>query len=130
MKPEEIVSAQVILAAANGARPGPHTRITSGNIREWAPSGETVVRVSDQLRALGFRVGECVGNSMSITGTVRLFESCFHTTIVETGGGVQFVGDGNELAAEMIPAELRPQVAAITFTPPPDFGPGPAASFA
>jgi hypothetical protein len=79
---------------------------------------------------MGFRVGDCVGNSMSITGTVQLFESCLHTKIQERGGGVQFVGDGNELPTEKIPAELRAQVVAITFTPPPDFGPGPTASFA
>jgi hypothetical protein len=78
MNLKKIVSAQVVLVAASGASPGPQTRITSENIREWAPSAETIVRVSGELRSMGFEVGECVGNSISITGAVRLFESRFH----------------------------------------------------
>ena len=127
MNPEKTVSAQVVLAAAGGEHPGPRTRITSANIAEWTPSAETIVRVSGELRDAGFEVGGCVGNSISITGAVRLFESCFHTKLREVGGGAQF-DDGSELAAQKIPAALRAQIAAVTFTPPPDFGPG-AASF-
>ena len=131
MKPEKIVSAQVILIAADGARPGPQTRITTGNIREWLPSAETAVRVSGTLRDMGFEVGECVGNSFSITGSVRLFESCFRAKLHEAGdGGMQFAGDGCELAADKIPSGLRAQIAAVTFTPPPAFGPGTASGFA
>lgn len=130
MNSEKIVSAQVVLTAAGGARPGPQTRITSENIREWAPSAETIVRVSGELRGMGFTVGECVGNSISITGPARLFEACFRTKLRETGGGVQFEGDGYELAAEKIPSALQAQISAITFTPPPDFGPGATSSFA
>jgi len=129
MNPEKIVSAQVVLAAASGARPGPQTRITSENIREWAPSAETIVRVSGEFSGMGFEVGECVGNSISITGAARLFESCFRTKLREAGGGVQFAGEGDELAAEKIPSALQAQIAAVTFTPPPDFGPGAASSF-
>lgn len=129
MNLETIVSAQVVLVAASGARPGPQTRITSENIHEWVPSAETIVRVSNALRSMGFKVGECVGNSISITGAVRLFESCFRTKLRAAGGGVQFAGEGDELAAEKIPSALRPQIAAVTFTPPPDFGPGTASSF-
>lgn len=129
MNREKIVSAQVVLAAANGAHPGPQTRITSENIREWAPSAETIVRVSGELRGMGFEVGECVGNSISITGAARLFESCFRTKLREVGGGVQFADESNELAAEKIPLALRAQIVAVTFTPPPDFGPGAASSF-
>jgi len=131
MKPDEVVSAQVILAAASGARPGPQTRITSENIRDWTPSEDAIARVSEDLRGRGFEIGNAVGNSMSITGSVRLFESTFHTKLREArDGGVQFADAGSELAAEKIPAALRRQIAAVTFTPPPDFGPGATASFA
>ena len=128
MDADKIISAQVVLAAASGARPGPRTTITSENIAEWAPSSETIVRVSAELRNAGFEVGGCVGNNMSITGAVRLFESYFHAQLREADGGVQF-NDGCELAARKIPSELRKQIAAVTFTPPPDFGPGADASF-
>jgi hypothetical protein len=124
MKPDKIISAQVILVAANGARPSPQTRITSENIREWIASPETVERVSSELRRMGFEVGPCVGNSISITGPARLFESCFHTKLQEDGGGVQFAGIGKELPPNKIPISLREQIVAVTFTPPPDFGPG------
>ncbi len=130
MNPKETVSAQIVLAAADGARPGPHTRITTGNIHEWTPSAETVARVSGDMRALGFVVGPCVGNSFSITGPARLFESSFRTRLRETGaGGVQFAEDGDQLAAEKIPSALRAQIAAVTFTPPPDFGPAATGNF-
>jgi pro-kumamolisin-like protein len=129
MKTGPVVSAQVVLVAANGARPGPGTRITSQNIHEWAPSAETIERVSDHFRAMGFEVGECVGNSMAITGPVRLFESGFRVRLRKAGGGMQFAGERYEMASEKIPSTLRAHVAAITFTPPPDFGPGAATSF-
>lgn len=129
MNLEKIVSAQVVLVGAGGARPGPHTLITATNISEWQPSVETIVRVSGELRDMGFEIGECVGNSISITGSVRLFESCFRTKLRDVGGGVQFASAGYELAAENIPPALQAQIVAITFTPPPDFGPGPDSSF-
>jgi len=125
VKPEQIVSAQIVLAAAGGARPGPQTRITSANIRQWKPSSEAVRRVSDELLKMGFTVGECIGNSFSITGPVRLFESRFKTRLRVPGkGGPRFAEDGYELAPKKIPLGLQGQIAAITFTSPPDFGPG------
>lgn len=124
-----IVSAQVVLIAASGAHPGPQTRITSENIHEWVPSAEAILRVSNAFRNMGFTVGECVGNSISISGAVRLFESCFRAKLREAGGGVQFEGQGYELAANKIPSALRAQIAAVTFTPPPDFGTDTASSF-
>ena len=129
MKSEKIVSAQVVLTAASGARPGPKTRLTTENIREWTPSAETIVRVSGELRDMGFEIGECVGNSFSITGAARLFEASFRTKLREAGGGVLFADDGLELGLEKIPSALRAQIVTITFTRPPDFGGG-TASFA
>jgi hypothetical protein len=124
MNPEKTVSAQVVLPAASGARPGPQTRITSKNLREWTPSPENIEHVAGALRRMGFNVGHTVGHSFSITGPARLFESAFGTKLSEEGKGVKFAGDGYELAQKKIPAALRDHIAAITFTPPPDFGPG------
>jgi len=78
---------------------------------------------------MGFEIGRCVGNSMSITATARLFESHFHVKLQEAGSGVQFAEGGYELAEVKIPSTLRAQISAITFTPPPDFGPGTASNF-
>lgn len=125
MKPEKIVSAQIVLPAASGAHPGPQTRITSENIQKWTPSAEAVERVSKKLQNNGFEVGGCVGNSFSITGPARLFESYFQTKLQEDRrGGLKFAGDDYELPKQKIPAALRGEIAAVMFTPPPDFGPG------
>ena len=129
MKSDEIVSAQVVLVAASGARLGPGTRITSENVVDWAPSVESIERVSVAFEVAGFDVGVCVGNSFSITGTVLLFESCFGTGLRKTSGGVQFAHGGVELFAENVPSELQADIDTVTFTPPPDFGPGADASF-
>ena len=128
MKPDQIVSAQVLLRAASGKQPAASSRITSENIKEWMPSGETVARVREMFRRLGFEIGEPVGNSLSITGPVNLFESVFKTRLQESkGGGIGFAASDRAsdyaLATEKIPSSLREDIAAITFTPPPDFGP-------
>lgn len=130
MNPATVVSAQVVLPAHSGARPGPLTRITTENLRDWTPAVETIEIVSGAFRGMGFEIGECVGNSFSITGAVRLFESCFRTKLREMGRRVQFGDHGYELPPEKIPHELRVRVVTITFTPPPDFGPGATAPMA
>lgn len=125
MNEKTAVSAQVMLSAANGAKPDAKTRITSENVREWMPSGETITQVSAALKAMGFTVGNCVGNSLSITGTAGQFADAFHTKIQATEkGGMKFADGGRELPSGKIPAPMRKQIAAITFTAPPDFGPG------
>lgn len=129
MKPDKEISAQVVLVAASGARINSHTRITSENVNQWLPSAETVVKVSGELKSKGFVVGQCVGNSMSITGQAKIFESYFNAKLRDVKGGVQFAGSGFELPTEKIPTALRTQLVAVTFTPPPDFGPGATASF-
>lgn len=128
LKPGQIVSAQVLLRAASGKRPDGRSRITAENLAEWIPSSETVQRVREAFRSLGFEVGELLGNSFAINGPVRLFESVFKTGLRQSkAGGMQFAdsepGSGHELAPAKIPRDLREDVVAITFTPPPDFGP-------
>lgn len=128
MKSDQIVSAQVLLRAASGKRPDARALITADTINEWMPSAESVVRVSQVFRTLGYEVGELVGNSLSITAPVRLFESLFHTRLKQSkDSGIQFATPGRspdyELATEKIPADLKELIVAVTFTPPPDFGP-------
>jgi hypothetical protein len=128
LKPEQTISAQVLLRAANGKRPDGRSRITAENIREWTPSAETVARVRETFLASGFEVGDLVGNSVSISGPVRLFEAVFRTPVQQSKPGViQFLNAEQsanyELAPEKIPRDLRGLIVAITFTPPPDFGP-------
>jgi len=125
---EQIVSCQVLLRAANGQRPDSRSRIVAENIAEWMPSQETVDFVREKLRSSGFEVGEVVGNGMSITGPAHLFESIFRVRLERTPGkGIQFKSDDRtptyELPKKHMPSDLVEGVVAITFTPPPDFGP-------
>jgi len=125
MNPENIVSAQVMLVAADGTRPSSKSQITSDNIQQWKPADHTVAQVSAGLRAIGFEVGKCVGNSFSITGTKQLFEASFQTELKEVaGGGLRFARGGLELETEKLPPAFKAQIASIMFTAPPAFGPG------
>jgi hypothetical protein len=124
MSAERDVSAQVVLRAASGARPDAGARITSANVAAWLPSPEAVAEVSSALRGMGFDVGPCVGNSLSIAGRGELFERRFGARLALDGGGARFAEHGHELPAAALPVSIRAHVAAITFTPPPDFGPG------
>ena len=85
---EQIVSAQVTLRAANGKQPHKRSIITTKTLKEFVPSGETAARVREVLGAMGFDVGGLVGNSVSISGPLRLFETVFQTRLshVEKGG--------------------------------------------
>ncbi len=128
LQPQQTVSAQVLLCAASGKSPDRDSRITAENIKDWLPSGEIALRVRDVFRLLGFEVGDLVGNSFSITGPVHLFESVFKTRLRQlNSGGIQFSttaqASNYELASQKIPDDLREYVAAVTFTPPPAFGP-------
>lgn len=125
---KQTVSAQVVLIAASGKHPDKDSRITTANINEWLPSPEVVFRVGQAFRVLGFEVADPVGISFSISGPVHLFESVFKTHLRRlTSGAIQFSTGGQdssyELDREKIPRDLRKYVSAITFTPPPAFGP-------
>lgn len=123
MKPTQVVSAQVVLASASGTQPGPKAIVTSENIDEWRPSPVSVANVSAKFHDDGFEVGNCVGNSFSITGEAKLFEASFDTSLKEVNGCLQFADDGLQLAIEKIPDAVRSAVVAILFSEPPDFGP-------
>ncbi len=118
------ISAQVILKPASGQAIEPTTQITSENVAQFMPSPAAISKATRELRAKGFEVGPCVGNSFSITGPTSLFESVFKHSIQVKEHQVTFTDSGYELPKEKIPALLRQEVSHITFTAPPDFGPG------
>ena len=123
-----VVSAQVILRPASGGSSLDHgERITSETIAEYLPAPARAAMAAETLRGAGFDVGPLVGNSFSITGPVALFERFFKTQLrPHTHGTVKAGehGEGSfELPVHALPDELRGAVDAVTFTPPPDFGP-------
>jgi hypothetical protein len=126
-KNQEVISAQVILRSASGKPFDPQTPITSSNIGEYTPSATTVAAARSAFTNAGFDVGNVVGNSMSITAPVTTFESFFKTQVrYEQGRGMVAASNGmagQELPVRNLPSEAVNLVEAVTFTPPPDFGP-------
>lgn len=122
------LSAQVVLRPASGRALDPGQAITASNIREWLPSQDAVDIASRAFRDAGFDVGNVVGNSFSITGPSALFERTFDTRIrAERGGTVKATHadrrEAYELPLHALPQEARRIIDAVTFSPPPDFGP-------
>jgi hypothetical protein len=110
---ERELSAQVVLLPASGVPVEP-ARITAATLGEVVPARDVAERVQGEFAALGFRVGPLVGNNFSITAPAATFEQVFQGAAGQTG---------LELPLEALPASVQPAVQAVTFTPPPAFGP-------
>jgi hypothetical protein len=102
------ISAQVVLRAK-----GP---ITAATLAENQPPRENVEAVQGLFRDAGFKLGPYVGISFSISGSKQLFERFFRTRLSEV--------KSYELPLHALPKEVASVIEAVTFTPPPDFGPG------
>ena len=131
MAPQEKkqLSAQVALRPASGKAFNSQTAITSENIGDYLPAPETVDAARRGFEEAGFEVSNPVGMSFSITAPAAAFEKVFKVKLVaDDRGGIKITdrkgGDQTyELPLESLPKELRQSVAAVTFSPPPDFGP-------
>lgn len=112
---DPIVSAQVLLKPASGVRPA-DAEITARNIAALAPAGDDVDAVVAAFSKAGLEIGAVVGLGFSITGPRSTFDRVF---------GTQSAGESpGELPLDRLPARVRRGVSAVTFPPPPDFGPG------
>ena len=126
---KEQLSAQIVLRSASGSAPGPQTAVTSANVHEYLPAAADADAARRAYREAGFEVGEVVGNSFSITAPAATFEKVFKVklrrdeskgvrALAATGGDETY-----ELPIDKLKGELARNVAAATFSPPPDFGP-------
>ncbi len=103
-----LLSAQVLLVPASGQIPS-DPEITAANIDKLklGPGTEGIMAVFNKA---GFRVGNLVGLSFSITADATVFEAFFHT---------------KKLSGDLpLPSTLSKSVRGVTFPLPPDFGPG------
>jgi subtilase family serine protease len=121
----EMISAQVVLKSASGSSLS-SAPITAENLEQFIPAPSTVELAQKFFRERGFQVSGMVGISFSISGFVSTFESFFDVHLRRKDDkSIQAVTvDGNtsyELPVDMLPSTLG--VVAVTFTPPPDFGP-------
>ena len=123
------LSAQVILKPAKGQSSIPPENITSENVHQIMPSAEDFNNAQKMFAESGFEVGDGFGNSFSITGDKKLFEKTFETKISQnekeafkTKG--EDDSESSELPLEKMPKDIKKVVETVTFTEPPDFGPG------
>jgi hypothetical protein len=119
---EDRLSAQVVLRPASGELSGDEP-ITSENVHRFLPSPEAVAETQGFFRDAGFEVANAVGNSFSIVGPLSAFERAFGERPERDGEGVRVAGGGVELDPGSLPEPMRRHVRAVTFTPPPEFGP-------
>lgn len=134
-----ILSAQVVLRSASGRRLSGTENITSANIQEYMPSAETAALATQTFQQAGFETGPVVGNNLAITAPAHTFEHYFQAPQLPdspiapsspTGSGTDAPGTQTkrgaqdwELPLQHLPDALKPHIEAVTFTPPPDFGP-------
>ncbi len=126
-----VISAQVVLMPASG-KPAPEgTPVTAATLAMFAPSAATTAAASDAFRTLGFEVGPMYGTSFSITAPADIFEHVFKVDLgylrkphADRDRSRGKTARDLELPKSTLPDALKPMVQAVTFTPPPDFGPG------
>lgn len=125
--PDPSLSAQVVLRPRGGDRGSP---ITVETLADHAPDPRAAETVATHFRDAGFEVGELVAISFAITAPRTRFETVFGVHVdVEQDAGGQVVdarpdGAGWELPLSQLPGHVTEHLRAVTFTPPPDFGPG------
>jgi len=122
---DSVLSAAVVLVSAGGSRP-PAEAITSQSLAEVLPDPGAADAVAAFFRAQGFEVSEPIGISLSVTAPRSRFEALFGERLeVEDGDRPTEVhtARGVELDAAALPENVRRHIRAVTFTPPPDFGP-------
>ena len=121
------VSAQVVLKASDRSVSGEN--ITSENVGRAIPAEDDLRRATRQFKELGFKVEHAFANSFSISGPTALFEKVFKTKLSEEEkGSLKAKGAGGtksfELPLTNLPNDVETIVETVTFSEPPDFGPG------
>ena len=126
---KQTLSAQVVLKPADGKSSIPPENITSENVNQIMPSAEDFKEAKKFFADSGFEVDAGFANSFSITGDKKLFEKTFETKISQNENqAVKARGENDAETSELplgnLPKEIKKIVEAITFSEPPDFGPG------
>lgn len=128
VKEDVRISALVVLRPENDdAGSGP---ITSEVVDAYLPLQATVEAATSFFARRGFDVSDAVAISFSITGPRSLFEKLFGQKLeIERRrggepGSVRLESGSLEFNLSALPQDISRNLQAVTFTPPPDFGPG------
>ena len=119
------LSAVVVMRAASGERV-PGDLVTAETIRSYLPDPAAVNVARDYFTRAGFHASELFGISFSITAPRSTFESFFgQPLLVRDRSGITTIetGEGLELPLDPLPPDVSAWIDAVTFTPPPAFGP-------
>jgi hypothetical protein len=126
--PEQIIAAEVLLRPASGAAITGNTIITSETIANYRPAPESGQLAAQFFRDQGFEVSPITGIGFTIRGTAARFSELFKTTLIgDTTIGIQAMSDASTtseaLPLNALPSSVTDSISAVTFSPPPDFGP-------
>jgi hypothetical protein len=120
---KHLISAQVSLKPKSGRMPKPES-ITSENLESFLPDAQRASQTRARFESLGFEVGALVGNSFSISAPAKKFEQHFQTKILHTNQHASLEDGSLELPVAGLPDEMKVNIDAVSFSKPPDFGPG------
>ena len=127
---KKVLSAEVAVRSASGKSFTGQTAITSDNIADYLPSHDVVEKARRAFAELGFEVSEPAGIGFSITAPASVFRKVFKIKIVpgDRGGIKAAAAKGHEASYELpraaLPKELAQDLVTVSFSPPPDYGPG------
>lgn len=120
------LAAEVIFRPPGG-RLSDRDRITSANVAAYLPEPAAVAVAADFFRDRRFEVSEPRGISFTISGPRSVFERTFgeRLTVLHRNEATRATGEADplELPLDQIPPAVRDVIEAVTFTPPPDYGP-------
>ena len=120
---KHLISAQVSLKPKSGIMPKPEN-VTSANLESFLPDATRASQTRAHFESLGFEVGALVGNSFSISAPAKKFERQFHTKILHTNQFASLEDGSLELPIAQFSDEVKAIIDAVSFSKPPDFGPG------
>ncbi len=123
------LSAQVVVKPASGKRTLAPEEITAENVSEFMPSADDLEKAKNYFKESGFDVSSAFANSFSITGNTKLFEKIFNTKILTDEKNAvrskrEDDSESSELPLRDLPKEVKKAIETVTFSEPPDFGPG------
>ena len=127
MDEDPLLSALVVLRPEAGPLTGYET-ITAETASAWQADPGHAQRATTWFAAAGFRVDPVVGLSFSIVAPRSQFEQMFRVRFDAPADaalppGAAFPSQGVELPLVALPPDVAAVVQAVTFPPPPDFGP-------
>ena len=121
--------ATVLLRSASGCVLSEWTVVTAANLHDYAPDPLVAETVRSWFEWAGFGAGIVVGVGFSASASIDVFERVFGVKLERWDAvGVRLAASGASdryvLPLDQLPSEVWAAVLAVTFEPPPEFGPG------